>query len=170
MRESLDEIAASLNVNGNQNIARLQMTIGSKESPEQSNGESRSGQLVVPSQTRDSRMPLQDGRAMAGTPPDEDEAPLDMDLFPSEELNLGRGRHATKRLHIFGQAEVSRGEDDEDSEDNDFDGQERSRRRAAGLSIVHKLVTSQFPHTLLSCIPRSLSYPTQSILFFSFSE
>lgn len=139
MRESLDEIAASLNVNGNQNIAKLQMSIGPERSTEEINGDLRPGRPDLRIQSRDSRMPSQDGRELAVKPVNEDGDPLDMDFFPLEEPNTSRRRQVTKKLHIFGQAEAFRG-DNEDSQDDDFDGQERARRRAAGLSIIHRLV------------------------------
>lgn len=134
-RESLDEIAGALNVNGNQNMAKLQMSIVSKPL---SNGDHRSGRLDVRAQSRDSRMPSQNGRA---EPVIIDDAVnnLDMDFFPSKETFPPRGRHPIKKVHVFGQAEAFRGDEDKDEKDNDdFDGQERARRRAAGLPILHK--------------------------------
>jgi hypothetical protein len=139
IRESLDEIASAINVNGNQNMAKLQLSIGQKQIPVQTNGDHRSGRLDVRDQSVDVRIPSQNGRAIAVKPVDDAEFTLDMDFFPSEEPSSGRGRPVTKKPHIFGQAEVIRGDDgDPDEDENDFDGQERAKRRAAGLPIIHK--------------------------------
>lgn len=145
IRYSLDELAASLNVNGNQNIAKLQMSISSRISDEETNGtngvsvDARPGRLDVRNGGKDTRIPSQDGRAVAMPTVENDEVPFDMDLFPSEEPNVGRRRPSNKRSHTFGQVEAYRGEDAADvHEPDDFDGQERARRRAAGLPIVHK--------------------------------
>lgn len=134
-RQSLDEITGALNVNGSQNIARLQMSIClDSMSQLQSNGDS---------QSRDPRAPPQnglgDGLDMAGDTP----AAFDMDLFPSDDPNEARGRRVTKRTHIFGEAENFRSAKNlsgtkVDDEYNGLDGRERARRRAAGLKVLHK--------------------------------
>lgn len=137
-RESLDDLAASLNVNGNQNIAKLQMSI---ENEPQENGDDRTGRLDLPSMGRDIRIPSQNGRQY-----DEEETELkvlslDMDFFPSEETTPMRGRRSNKKTHTFGQVELFRNNKDaEDQDENDFDGYERARRRAAGLPIIHRSV------------------------------
>jgi hypothetical protein len=143
-RQTLDEIAGALNVNGNQNIAKLQMSIGPDSEPPKTNGELRPGRLEARAQSRDLRMPSQDGRAAVVDPKAATPVELDMNFFPSEEPDRVRGRRVTKKTHIFGQAENIRGNEENagnGDDDDDFDGQERARRRAAGLPILHKYVT-----------------------------
>jgi len=157
--QSLDEIAGALNVNGNQNIAKLQMTIGSKS---QTNGDGRQGRLEARAQSRDVRMPSQNGLESDPETRDDDIAALDLDLFPTDEPAPTRGRPNTKATHIFGQAEAFRGDDDvRDRDDDDFDGQERARRRAAGLPIIHKTWTP-LPFPLLDSFPHIYSHTPSS--------
>lgn len=132
-RETLDQLASAINVNGNQNIAKLQMSITNKPESEQANGTSHT------SEGQDIRMRESNGH-YAGDHSG-DLAPFDMSFFPSSDLPTGvRGPKSTKEAHIFGQVESSRGSDlfDGDGARHDFDGQERARRRAAGLAIIHK--------------------------------
>jgi hypothetical protein len=144
LRQSLNEIARALNVNGNQNIAKLQMSIClQSKSQLRLNGDDRPGRLEVRGQCRDPRVPSQNGlgddmEIFGETPP-----VLDMDFFPSDDPNQTRGPRMNKRIHIFGEAENFRGDKDllgtnVDEEVNGLDGQERARRRAAGLKIMHK--------------------------------
>lgn len=81
---------------------------------------------------------------------DDETEPLDMSFFPSHSLGPAvRGPRSSKKPHIFGEVSASRGRDyEEDMVDELYDGQERARRRAAGLSIVHK----QVPPLLLNFI------------------
>ena len=146
-RETLDELAAALNVNGNQNIARLQMSIDSTSKPAQQNFEDKSERLAVHGQNVDPRMPSGEGWSDKVEKSDgAASSPLDMNLFPSNEPNQNRGRPKAKNLHIFGEVENFRGHKEElidtDAEGNKHgvDGRERARRRAAGLPIVHRLV------------------------------
>jgi hypothetical protein len=147
MRETLDELAAALNVNGNQNIAKLQMSIGSVSKPVQQNDHGRSGRLAVHGQNVDPRMPLREGWGDDVEKSGEAaSSALDMDFFPSNEPSQHRGRPKTKKLHIFGEVENFRGHKKElpdyDAKDDEHgvDGRERARRRAIGLPIVHRLV------------------------------
>lgn len=140
-RQTLDEIAGALNVNGNQKIAKLQMSIGPNAEPQPANGDHRPGRLEVQAraQSRDLRMPSQNGRGAEL----ETESPvvLDMEFFPSEEMDRSHGRRSAKAVHLFGQAENWRGEEENlasSRDEDDFDGQERAKRRAAGLPILHK--------------------------------
>lgn len=144
-RQTLDEIAGALNVNGNQKIAKLQMSIGPNSEPRQANGDHRPGRLEVQAraQSRDSRMPSQDRRAAVLDTDDENTIALDIDFFPSEEIDRSRVRRPAKAAHLFGQAENLRGDEGNlanSPDKDDFDGQERARRRAAGLPILHKSV------------------------------
>ena len=135
-RETLDQLAAAINVNGNQNIAKLQMSIATKPASEQANGSSNHS-----AEQQDVRMRESNGHYLGDR--NGDLEPFDMDFFPSSELPSGvktRGARSTKEAHIFGQVESSRGSDlsGAGDEGGDFDGQERAKRRAAGLSIIHK--------------------------------
>lgn len=139
-RETLDQLANALNINGNQNIAKLRMTITQRPV---TNGTSREGRLEVQAESRDARLPSQDGRANqldAGKDEDESEV-FDMDFFPTETGEYVRGRQSSKKTHVFGQAENYRIEDDQQQskkvKDED-EGYERARRRAEGLTITRK--------------------------------
>lgn len=135
-RESLDEIAGSLNVNGNQNIAKLQMSI---ENEPQLNGEDSTGRHGLPSESKDSRIRSHNGQTEANGMDKKGVSDMDMDFFPPEAPTLVRGPRIDKKTHIFGQVESFRAENEwRDQEDDDFDGQERAKRRAAGLPVVHK--------------------------------
>ncbi|KAI9740667.1 MAG: mtDNA inheritance, partitioning of the mitochondrial organelle [Claussenomyces sp. TS43310] len=134
LRNSLDEIAGSLNVNGNQNIAKLQMSIDLQGEPLQSKG----GHPAIADESKDPRAPSQDGRSIVVKPATEDDVSLDMDFFPSDEPIAGPGRHPMKSTHVFGQTKALRGTNEPAVEDeDDFDGRERAKRRAAGLPIIH---------------------------------
>ena len=138
-RETLDHLTNALNTNGNQNIAKLRMTIDQKTA---SNGHHRPGRLSVQNELRDVRVPSQD-RSMAGEliEHDEDLPVFDMDFFSNDGIDQSRRRnHGTKKAHVFGQAEAYRGDEEltiQDAFEAD-DGQERARRRAAGLPVIHK--------------------------------
>ncbi|KFZ18540.1 hypothetical protein V501_01166 [Pseudogymnoascus sp. VKM F-4519 (FW-2642)] len=148
-RASLADTGAALNVNGTQNIARLQMSIG--EDPV-ANGE---GHDAATRETGDRRLATHGGRLS-----EEDEdgglAELDMDFFPVDAPAMnGRGRRADRRLHTFGRVESSRSDQEtgDDNDGDDLDGRDRARRRAAGLPIMHKTSTplayplpTSFPH------------------------
>lgn len=72
-------------------------------------------------------------------------AELDMDFFPVDVPAMnGRGRRPDRRLHTFGRVESSRSDQEtgDDNDGDDLDGRDRARRRAAGLPIMHKFVTS----------------------------
>lgn len=132
-RETLDQLASAINVNGNQNIAKLQMSITNKPESEKEQGSSNHS-----AEQKDVRMRESNGHYLGDH--SEELEPFDMDFFPSSELRTGvytRGPKVTKEAHIFGQVESSRGSGLENARD-DFDGQERAKRRAAGLSIIHK--------------------------------
>ncbi|OBT40986.1 hypothetical protein VE00_08236 [Pseudogymnoascus sp. WSF 3629] len=149
-RSSLADTGAALNVNGTQNIARLQMSIG--EDPV-ANGESHGREDAR--EGGDRRLATHGGRL---NEEDEDEglAELDMDFFPVDAPAMnGRGRRADRRLHTFGRVESSRSDQEtgDDNDGDDLDGRDRARRRAAGLPIMHKTSTpfayplpTSFPH------------------------
>jgi hypothetical protein len=155
-RESLDEIAAALNVNGNQNIAKLQMSI---DTDTQTNGD-HTERPETGVGSRDMRMPSQNGHQHEiDDLEDAKDATFDMEFFPSGEAMpiLSRGhRRKAKKTHIFGQVEGFRGPKEMRKQEGDFDGQERARRRAAGLPIIHKSVTPFTRRTLVE--PQASSY------------
>ena len=150
VRQSLDDIAASLNVNGNQNIAKLRMSI----SPVSEVKDTSKAQNVLANAINghlDMRLPSHGGLNTYASFEDhtkDDEKKdleiLDIDFFPSEEFNQARGRTLGRKTHVFGQAEVYRAVTassapapaDEDG------GHERARRRAAGLPVVHRFVNT----------------------------
>jgi hypothetical protein len=140
-RETLDQIASALNINGNQNIAKLRMSIDQKAAL---NGHDRPGRLEVRAQSRDMRIPSRerssDAPQIMGTDED-DVATFDIDFFPTEAIEQMRGRQSTKNAHVFGQAENYRDEDLQSEPANEEEeGHERARRRAAGLPIIQKSV------------------------------
>lgn len=142
-RESLDQLVNVLNVNGNQNIAKIRMSIDQKSAP---NGRHRSARLEVRAQSRDPRLPSQERRVEEFLSPEDKELKtFDMDFFPAEAGEQSRGRRAVKEPHVFGQAETYRADDQKESKVEDTDeeaGHERARRRAAGLPIIQKSVHS----------------------------
>lgn len=147
-RESLDELVNVLNVNGNQNIAKLRMSIDQKSAP---NGHQRLAKLEVRAQSRDTRLPSQERRTEEVSSQDDKELKtLDMDLFPAEAGEQSRGRRTVKEPHVFGQVETYRADDQKEDEVEETDeeaGHERARRRAAGLPIIQKSVnlSTSFP-------------------------
>jgi hypothetical protein len=99
----------------------------------------RPERLEVRAQSRDTRMPSRE-RLAVEAPSEEDLPTFDMDFFPTEAAEPTRGRRTAKKVHTFGQAETYRSDEDHEVEQaNDEDeGYERARRRAAGLPVIHK--------------------------------
>lgn len=136
-RASMDQLVNVLNVNGNQNISKFQMSIDQKAQP---NGDHREARQEI----TDARLPSQERR--------DDEEPwavrseelntFDMDFFPAEAGEQIRDRQAVKSPHVFGQVETYRASDQKESADESTEegeaGHERARRRAAGLPIIQK--------------------------------
>ena len=174
-RETLDQISSALNINGNQNIAKLRMSIDQKAAL---NGHDRPGRLEVGAQGSDVRIPSRERSTDANpiTSTDEDDgARLDMDFFPTEATE-GRDQQSNKRAHVFGQAESYRDDEDQEGEQANKEeaGLERARRRAAGLPIIQKSVQlSSFTVSHLfhiSCCPLVSKFPQNlSTIFFSWS-
>jgi hypothetical protein len=136
VRETLDQLASALNVNGNQNIAKLRMSVDHK-SVAVLNGHDRPGRLDVRAESRDMRIPSRERSA------DEDDvATFDMDFFPTESTEPVRGRQSIEKAHVFGQAENYRDDEDQvnDHANEEDEGHERARRRAAGLPVIQKSV------------------------------
>lgn len=140
IRESLDQLINVLNVNGNQNIAKLRMSIEQETAP---NGHHRPARLEVRAQSRDIRLPSQERRAEEPDSQDESKVKtFDMDFFPAEASDQSRVRRAIKEAHVFGQAETYRSDTQKQEDDHNSEeaGHERARRRAAGLPIIQRLV------------------------------
>ena len=130
-RENLDQLASALNINGNQNIAKLRMSIDQKS---ELSGHYRSGRLEVHAQSNDFRMPSQDRHIDELSQEEEDDpTTLDMEFFPAETRSI-------KESHVFGQAVTYRAEENQNDKKvaTEDEGYERARRRAAGLPIIQK--------------------------------
>ncbi|PQE13009.1 hypothetical protein CJF30_00002915 [Rutstroemia sp. NJR-2017a BBW] len=179
IRQTLDQIAATLNANGNQNIAKLRMTVkqnshGSVNGNDHStsNGNSQDTDLRVSSRLTAMR-DLEIGEE------NNDVARFDMEFFPAEVLEQTRSRRSSSKIHVFGQAENYRGDGDDIEEvDRNDEGQERARRVAASLpllsrfvllalnswcyiSLRHRTYTS-LPFPLLDSFPRIFTQSEQS--------
>lgn len=136
-RETLDQIANAMNVNGNQNIAKLRMSISREKEVSE---DERPSRLEVRAQSRDVRIPSQNRSDNYAVQDSEDPSVFDIDFFPADAIEHVRGRQAAKKAHVFGQAEIYRGEKEQQNyEANEGDeGQDRARRRAAGLPIIQR--------------------------------
>lgn len=138
-RETLDQLGSALNVNGNQNIAKLRMSID-QNAPLHPNHQP--GTLEATVESRDARVSSR-GRSVESNPvPEEDDLSVfDIDFFPLESVDHSLRRNRTfKKAHVFGQAESYRGYDNPfDLETSEKDeGHERAHRRAAGLPLIHR--------------------------------
>ncbi|KAE9379258.1 tubulin nucleotide-binding domain-like protein [Stipitochalara longipes BDJ] len=152
-RQTMDGLISALNINGNQNIAKLRMSVDQSTAL---NGQYKPGGLAAPAESRDLRIPSQD-RGVSSSHGDEklDLITLDMDFFPAEVGEQTSRQQSNKEPHVFGQAEAFRvreaiGPQETNGED---EGYERARRRAAGLPLIHKTTTpllfpllDSFPH------------------------
>jgi hypothetical protein len=143
-RKTIDRLISALNINGNQNIAKLRMSVDQKTAP---NGHQGPGRLAAPTESRDSRVSYQD-RSVRGSQAggDSDLNTFDMDFFPAETGEQISRRQSNKESHIFGQVEGYRVKEITDSQETsgEDEGYERARRRAAGLPLIQKLVRT-FP-------------------------
>jgi hypothetical protein len=137
-RKNLDQLASSLNINGNQNIAKLRMSIDQKS---ELSGHHKPGRLEVHAQSRDFRMPSQDRHIDELSQEEEDDpTTLDMEFFPAETREISRGRRSIKESHVFGQAVTYRAEENQNDKKvaTEDEGYQRARRRVAGLPIIQK--------------------------------
>ena len=163
--EALDQIASVLSVNGNQNIAKLRMSVDQKSvAVLNGQGHDQPGRLEVRAQSRDMRIPSRERSTDAPHITDEDDvATFDMDFFPMEAIEQVRGRQSVKKAHVFGQVENYRGEEDQKSEkaNEEEEGRERARRRTAGLPVIQKSVQI-FSSVLICPASRIPSYPSFS--------
>ena len=136
-RTTFDNFEAALNVNGNQRIAQLGLSI--------LNAHELEDKLAKQGQhgRHDSRVAdLNSGYSRTGADHFEDESErpekLDLDLLPSKESNaLLLNGSARKTTHIFGRVDSFRGpfERPSPAEDEDDDEYARKRRRLMGASI-----------------------------------
>jgi hypothetical protein len=144
-RQTFDQLSNALNVNGNQTIAKLRMSVDQQSSL---NGNGQPAAVEGGAQMSDSRIPFGNGHVDAGSN-DEEEKPrtFDIDFFPTETGEQPRGCR-TRKPHVFGQTENFR--KDHDLEETkiigDDGGYERARRRAAGLPIIQRLVHCPLLH------------------------
>lgn len=142
LRQTLDQLSSTLNVNGNQNIAKLRMTVKQKsETVASDNVHTRMNEHSHATDTRiSSAWTLSHGEDMAeesGT------ANFDIDFFPTETGEQNRGRQKHGKVHVFGQVENYRGDEEYDEEnDRNDEGRERARRIAASLPLLSKLVVT----------------------------
>lgn len=148
-RETIDELTSSLNINGNQNIAKLRMSIDQEKL---SNGHQEPGMPDQHSQGGDTRTPMHERRSANNSSNIIEPNTLDMDFFASETSDQHRGRWNVKKTHVFGQAEYHRMDEEEDTDQSSgMDaGHERARRRAAGLTIIQKYVKALMPSPIVS--------------------
>ncbi|RDL40682.1 Tubulin nucleotide-binding protein [Venustampulla echinocandica] len=159
-RATLDQLANSINVNGNQTIAKLSLSIDQKSTtnghhlPVLPHEQASDGDLRIPSrENQDADLSFKDV---------DDIKDLDMDFFPTESGQELRGRR-NKRFHVFGQTKISRTTEDVKQSDTfgEDEGFERARRRAVGLPIIQK-ATVPIPFPLLDSFPDIFSRTSQS--------
>ena len=137
-RETIDELVSALNINSNQNIAKLRMSIDQEN---EVNGHHEPGTLDPRTVEGDVRAPLHERHAVNSfEDPEKHLSILDMEFFPSETGGRPMVLRHTKSPHVFGQAETHRSDKDEEGDETSEldEGYERARRRAAGLPILHK--------------------------------
>ncbi len=133
-RVTMDHLINALNVNGNQNIAKLRMSIDQEKT--------LNGHHVLggPGTAADARVPSHE-RNIDTSEAREDEEPdiLDMDFFPTETGDQVGRRQVHKKPHVFGHSGNHRSERETAMlEQEDADGYNRARRRASGLPIIQK--------------------------------
>ncbi|TVY22818.1 Protein dml-1 [Lachnellula hyalina] len=167
-RQTFDQISNAVNVNGNQTITRLRMTID-QELALNGHGDSQVAGGI--GQMGDSRVPLGNGHVNDSNLNQEEEPKtLDMDFFSTETGEQFRTRRPRKP-HVFGQVENSRGTHDQQQTQfiGEDEGHERARRRAAGLPIIQRTkipmsfpLLDSFPHIFAqtSTTPPSLAVST----------
>jgi len=135
-RVTMDHLISALNINGNQNIAKLRMSIDQQQpdddrTPGMAASQSRNTDVRIPSHERSNHGNAARTEVELST--------FDVDFFPTEAGEQNGGRRHYEKLHVFGQAENHRSEDETTGISVDEgEGFERARRRAAGLPIVQK--------------------------------
>ena len=159
-RGLLDDMEAALNVNGNQRIGKVQMSLPDPLVPK--------GQQRVAGETEDDRTRgpntqglFHEDAFLASA------ASLDMDFFyGAAPTSRGFHAHSEKKDHVFGQVEIMRGNTGPTHEQDDghADGNTRKRRRYASLPILEKLVS---PHPIGSNL--SISRLRMSLPFYTWN-
>lgn len=138
LRQTLDQLASTLNVNGNQNIAILRMTVNKgveahNEIQTGMNGHSQATDTRITSGAISSR-----GEDMVE---ESGISSFDIDFFPTETGEQNRSRQKPGKAHVFGQVENYRGDEEYDEEnDRNDEGRERARRIANSLPLLSKSV------------------------------
>lgn len=139
-RQTFAQFSNAVNINGNQTIAKLRMSVDQESAfngHSKANGETQGSDSRVNGNVDDSDL--------GG---EEEPKTFDMDFFPTETGEQSRGS-STKKPHIFGQLENSR--KNRDLQESYFvredEGYERARRRAAGITIIQKSVHSPLLHS-----------------------
>ncbi|KAG9233992.1 tubulin domain-containing protein [Amylocarpus encephaloides] len=148
--ENFSLLANSLNINGNQSIAKLQMSID--QGSVITNGHEDPANMNGATESCDSRVNPRNYEALSVNEGDQPRK-LDINLFPSESGD-SRVTRRYKKSHVFGEAEVARTakHPQQLSATSGVDGYERARRRAAGLPIMQlRTVPLLFP--LLDSFP-----------------
>ena len=127
-RGLLDDLSATLNINGNLRIATVQMSIPDAIPVTAMKSRGRWGD----DRMSDRQWDKSDHRLV-----------LDMDFDHGETPTPTPNGKGKKRDHVFGQVETVRGNSQEENED---DGDTRKRRRLAGLPVIAQSVTRVFYH------------------------
>lgn len=136
-RETLNQLENTLNINGNQNIARLQLSLPEKGTAD------RDINSAFPSAHNDRRTTSSNDHAQEDEYGDADVSNIiyDVDFFNNDDVGQHRRRKSFNRNHVFGRAQNLRAgifEEEIEGHGTDDLGHERARRRAAGLSITRK--------------------------------
>jgi hypothetical protein len=136
-RETYNLLSNSLNINGNQTIAKLQMSIDQSAA---TNGDSKGKESNT--EATDTRMSAYNLNEDTYEKDASEFKPLDLDFFPPDAGDQYHRSRGPKKNHIFGQTEIIRTSADTNTTSaHSIDvGHERARRRAAGLTISQRYV------------------------------
>ncbi|KAI9814179.1 MAG: mtDNA inheritance, partitioning of the mitochondrial organelle [Pycnora praestabilis] len=140
IRKTLREIEGALNINGNQKIANLQMSVMDLEALDDDHEkENHLGQndLRIRGQEHANTMNIQQRHELHST--NASLAALDMDLNPGlSPRHQGRVR----KPHTFGTAIINRGNNFSQLTHIGSDGQSRNQRRLVGIPVIETFNTS----------------------------
>lgn len=146
----MDDMAATLNFNGNQRIASLECSLLDPLQREGSDATlSRAG-------NNDERLPGSNtsNQALGEDRVQETNASFDMDLSGGGTSSSAIGPGHLRQDHVYGRVEVLRGSALQDHRnDGDDEGMAKKRRRLAGAPMVQRFVnkSSALARVLLSC-------------------
>ena len=162
-RGLLDDMAALLNVNGNQRIATLECSILEAA---KSNDD-----VTLPAANIDERIPRSNTSDEMHDEDDMQEANARFDF----ELSCGEARasphgtiHHRAREHVFGRVECLRSQNVEalKIDDGKEDGMSRKRRRLAGVPITQRFVLFEGPHCRVAkmhgLMPHNIMHSSQA--------